>query len=223
MKVTANPERTKQLIESLQVANAKKDSERQGIHCADLTLCNRQSAFKRIIPKAATETMLGYFVDGARRDYALKELFKGKIETKQFHDVYFTPDALDAEGCPVEFKTTRAKNDIPNHYVTQLKYYVALLGKLKGTLIIQRIAPGVKIPFESYELNITDPELVGILQEIDERRSNLQLALDIKSPETAMSVWTDKELNWLCRNCQWADECSKMIHAGVVKVEAPAE
>jgi len=151
---------------------------------------------------------LGYYVDGGRRDFVIKGLLGTKVAPSEKDGIWFTPDSIDEAGNPIEIKTTRAAEGISRHYLTQLAYYMVLLGKDKGRLVIQRV--GVRrsdMPFEAYDYEFEPGEMERYRQEMHDKRDALKAALDEREPMRVPSVRLDSEYNWLCRMCPWNKEC----------------
>jgi hypothetical protein len=178
------------------------------MHVSDLTLCLRKSYYSKTIPRKPTPETLGYFVDGSRRGFVIKGLLGTKVATEEKDGIWFTSDSVDEAGNPIEIKTTRAAEGISPHYVTQLAYYMVLLVKHKGRLVIQRI--GFRrndMPFEAYDYEFEPGEMERYRQEMYDKGDALRKALDERDASRVPSVRFDSENNWLCKTCPWSKEC----------------
>jgi len=121
MEYQLAPELLSRFVESLR---AQYD-ERDGIHVSDLIYCLREAYFKKTAPKELTETQLMFFLDGARRHVALQSLSGVECEVRvEGLGIVGTVDMLGT--APIEFKSTRARSGVPDHYLRQLGYYVEL-------------------------------------------------------------------------------------------------
>ena len=112
---------------------------RTGIRVSDLTLCLRKAYYSKTTPREPSPETLGYYVDGSRRDFVIKGLLGTKVAPSEKDGIWFTPDSIDELGYPIEIKTTRAADGVSRHYLTQLAFYMVLLAKDKGRLVIQRV------------------------------------------------------------------------------------
>lgn len=171
----------------------------------------RESLYRRINPKPLDLKTLQYFVDGARRHEALQELLGVDSEapvTK--HGVVGHIDMLD-EGTldfiPVEIKSTRARENIPDHYYTQLSYYCILLGVRHGRLVIQRIM-SKEDPWEFYDIEWTQEEIGEIEEELKYKADLFQKALSSKDPSVLPKV--HENMNWKCKSCKYKEECDTL-------------
>lgn len=218
MKTTSSPRIVQRLVDGLSRRSSSND--REGIHVSDLTLCLRKSYYSKTVPRKPTPETLSYFVDGSRRDLVIKGLLGTKVAAAEKDGIWFAPDSVDEAGNPIEIKTTRAAEGISPHYVTQLAYYMVLLGKSKGLLIIQRV--GFRrndAPFEAYEFEFEPDEMLRYRQEMTDRRDALLRGLSTGDPSRIPSVRFDTEYNWLCKTCPWKQECWTV--GGVLPVRIP--
>lgn len=206
MKRTSSPYLVQRLVEGL--SKREYSNDRVGVHVSDLTLCLRKSYYSRTSPKRPTPETLGYYVDGCRRDFVIKGLLGTKVVAAEKDGIWFTPDSIDEYGNPIEIKTTRASEGISRHYITQLAYYMVLLEKTKGRLVIQRVGfRKTDSPFEAYDFEFEPGEMKLYRQEMIDRRNSLNDALDRRDPSLAPSVRADAQFNWLCKNCPWDADC----------------
>jgi CRISPR/Cas system-associated exonuclease Cas4 (RecB family) len=205
VKRTPSPRMIQKLVNGL---SRRQDSGRTGIHVSDLTLCLRKVYYSRTSPREATPETLGYYVDGSRRDFVIKGLLGPKVDPREKDGIWFTPDSIDEAGNPIEIKTTRASEGIASHYVTQLAYYMVLMVKSKGRLVIQRVGfRRSDMPFEAYDFEFEDGEMERYRQEMINKKDALKGALDERDSGRVPSVRYDSEYNWLCKTCPWNREC----------------
>jgi hypothetical protein len=181
---------------------------RVGIHVSDLTLCMRQSLFRKLDPKPPTTKQVGYFLDGARRHEALQTLYgEGVVEKKgEFEGVRYSIDIYD--GLPIEFKTTRARAAISEHWIRQLVYYMLATDSAVGLLQVQRIMPRDENPFPAYVITLDDRQKAKWLRDFRERSSRFLEALEKKNP-SLLAVYRG-EGDWVCRECPYKSECDRM-------------
>ncbi|MDG6906999.1 MAG: PD-(D/E)XK nuclease family protein [Nitrososphaerota archaeon] len=189
---------------------------RDDVHVTDLTLCMRQALFRKLQPVPPSTKQLGYFFDGARRHEALQKLYgQGVIEKEiEFEGVKATIDILDSIG-PIEFKTTRAKNAISEHWIRQLAYYMVATNSNFGTLQIQRILPG-KQKGESQEENLFPAFIIELNkeqrekwhQDFKERKDRFLSAYQSKDPSKAPLFRGDND--WVCSECPYKAQCDKI-------------
>jgi len=177
------------------------------IHVSDLTLCLRQAAYKKLCPKRTTLEQLNFFVDGACRDMAIKEVYGNKGVKKLFMGIRMSTDVTASDGFPIEMKSTRASNGISDHYLTQLTIYMVLQDMREGHLIIQRIVPKQitvtekQPPFEFKRIIIDEDEFQKIKYTTETNRDILKTALAEKNPLLCPVV--HKKDSWVCKSCQW--------------------
>jgi hypothetical protein len=209
MKTSPAPQVIEKLVSVL--SRRYGNDERTGIHVSDLLLCLRRSYYTKTNPKQPSPETLGYFVDGSRRDFVIKGLFGARVSPSEKDGIWFTPDALDENGNPIEIKTTRASQGISPHYITQLAYYMVLLGKNKGRLIVQRVGfRKNNIPFEAYDFEFESGDLERYRQEMFDRRDSLENSFDLRDAGLVPSVRSDLQFNWLCKGCPWDEDCKKV-------------
>lgn len=206
MKITPNPEKLQALTDSLY---ERRREERTEIHVSDLVFCLRKAYYNRKQPRKESLKTLSFWLDGERRDFIIKSLFPNRPKSMQVNGVWLNPDALDAEGNPIEAKSTRSNKDghLNGHWIKQNLFYVALMNRNQGSIVIQRLGAGKNAPFEWHDLYIEEIEKEQILADIENLRARLALALDTDAPWILDSVRDNEELNWLCRDCPHKDEC----------------
>ncbi len=128
---------------------------------------------------------------------------KGMFEGVSFSiDLYFN--------MPIEFKTTRARGAIPDHWIRQLAYYMLATDSNVGILQVQRIiAREEDSVFPSYLVEFTNEEQrLGWLEEFRIRRETFRDALESGSP-ASVGIFRG-ENNWLCRQCPYKTQCDKI-------------
>jgi hypothetical protein len=189
--------------------------QRQEVHVTDLTLCLRQSLFRKLQPVVPNTKQLSYFFDGARRHAALQQLYgQGVIEKEiEFEGVRATIDILDNFG-PIEFKTTRAKNAVSEHWIRQLAFYMVATNSRFGILQVQRIMPGRQKSneqeniFPAYLIELNEVQRGKWLEDFRERKQKFLSAYESKDVPRA-PVYRG-EGNWLCQECPYGTQCDKI-------------
>lgn len=186
---------------------------REGIHVSDLVLCLRQAAARKLYPIPPTQKQLGYFFDGARRHEALQALYgEGIAERKgTFEGVSYSIDIFD--GFPIEFKTTRARAAISEHWLRQLSYYMLATGSDRGIIQVQRIMAREENPFPAFVMTLSLAQKERALAEFRERRDAFAMAIAANDLSLAPILRGDGE--WLCRECQYRKRCDEI--EGVVR------
>jgi len=176
---------------------------REGIHVSDLIYCLREAYWRKVDPQTPSERQLGFYLDGARRHGALQALIDSPAEVGV--EKWGVKGRIDLfwRGLPVEFKTTRAREGVPDHYLRQLAYYCCLLGVRKGYLVIHRLVGDP--PFEFYSVEWTEEEMRGIEKELRERADLLREALEKGDPSML-----PKGEPWKCRWCPYRQRCEEM-------------
>jgi hypothetical protein len=185
--------------------------QRDGAHVSDLVLCMRQSLFRKLRPVPPTVKQIGYFLDGARRHEALQSLYgEGVVEKKgEFEGVSFSIDIHD--GFPIEFKTTRAKNAISEHWVRQLVYYMLATGSRTGILQVQRIMPSKgsnESLFPAYLVQLDEEQFQYWQSDFVQRRDLFFNAALLKEPSLVPAY--RGEGDWLCRERPYRKECDEI-------------
>jgi len=199
----------------LQNLTSEYSSTRSGIHVTDLVLCLRQAVFRKLIPVPPGVKQLSYYLDGARRHEALQKLYsandpahvvsekKGIFEGVSYSiDLYFQ--------MPIEFKTTRAREAMPEHWIRQLAYYMLATDSNVGILQIQRIVPKDEDSiFPSYLVEFTNEgQRISWLEEFRIRKDIFRKALDAGMPQLA-PIYRG-ENSWLCRQCPYKSRCDEI-------------
>ena len=200
VKIKADDELRQRFLKAL-AENRKMP--REGIHVSDLVYCLREAYFNRVSPQPPTETQLGFFVDGARRHEALQALGIGVSEAAvERFGVHGRVDILNE--VPIELKSTRARQGVPNHYVRQLAYYCVLTMQHVGFLVIQRLLPGAQ-PWEFWRVEFNIDDIDAYENDLQYNRDLLRDALDRNDPGS-LSRLCDEDA-WKCRNCQHRQKC----------------
>jgi len=189
--------------------------QREGIHATDLTLCLRQSLFRKINPVGPSMKSISYFVDGSRRHETLQKLNGSGVTEKEveFEGVKCTIDVLD-NGTPIEFKTTRAKNAISEHWIRQLIFYMLSVNSSFGVLQIQRIMPGrgkqneEENLFPAYLVELNAEQRAKWLADFRQKREIVLSGLLSHDPSKA-PVYRG-EGNWVCLECPYKTQCNRM-------------
>jgi len=175
-------------------------SHKDGFFVTDFVYCLRKAYWRRVRPKAFSETQLGYFIDGSRRHEMLQLLSGLQCEVSfERHGVRGRLDMLGE--APIEFKSTRARSGggIPLHYLRQCAYYCVLTGKDACTLITQHIIEGCfrfqKLVFSAEELAAYEAELVGSRRLFEEALA--------KQDHSGLPPGEP----WQCRSCEYNGDC----------------
>jgi len=186
----------------LSALREKQNSMREGIHVSDLVYCLREAYFRKVEPAEPSLKQLGFFVDGARRHRVLQELLgvESEVEVEKYGVVGHVDILLDA---PVEIKTTRARNALPDHYFRQLGYYAVMLDVPRGYLVIQRL--NNDSPWEFYRVEWSKEELQLLDRELKYRADLLRVALNFR--DFHMLPRVEESMAWKCRNCPYRDKC----------------
>jgi len=181
---------------------------REGLHVSDLVFCLRQSYFRKTNPKPHSLRTLQFFIDGATRHSALQDLLglEREVEVCKYNIIGHV-DVM-AGGVPVELKTTRARNAVPDHYFRQLGYYAVLCGVCEGVLVVQRInCKDGEEPWEFYHVKWSREEVEGLKRELRHRADLLRTALREGRPDCLPVI--EEGMRWKCRWCDYVDECEK--------------
>ena len=207
MKVTNNPVLKQKFLIKLQ---KKYDRPRKGIHVSDIIYCLREAYWKKKDPQPQTVKTLSFFVDGARRHEALQELLNVDSEVEvEKHGVVGHVDMLEEalfNFIPVEVKTTRAQNNLPEHYFKQLGFYAVLLGVKCGCLVVQRVVHK-EDPWEFYLVEWTREEIADLEDEMKYKSDLLQKSLENEIPETLPKV--EQAMSWKCSYCLYKERCQE--------------
>ena len=178
---------------------------RGGVHISDLTYCVRQSFFRKVNPQPHSLKTLQFFVDGNSRHSALQSLLglRSEVSVERF-GVRGTIDILS--DVPIEIKTTRAANALPDHYFKQLGFYAVLCGVSEGYLVVQRINCGDDgAPWEFHHVEWSVDEMEKLECELKEKSRLFRQAL--VSGDVSLLPCLDSSMRWKCRYCLYSKEC----------------
>ena len=181
---------------------------RDGVHVTDLALCMRQALFRKIDPRAPTTKQLGYFLDGARRHQTLQTLYGEGVAEKEgtFEGIHYTIDIFD--NFPIEFKTTRAKAAISDHWVRQIVFYMLATNAPIGLLQVQRILARDEDPFPGFIITLDDRQRADWLKDFRERSNRFLEAMDKRDPSLLPIYRGEKD--WVCRECPYRPRCDRI-------------
>lgn len=179
------------------------------VHVSDL-IFPRRTWLAKTSPKPMTDDDLLYFTAGRAHHEILENavvhdhMREVRIE---YRGIVGSVDVLDTDGSPVEVKTTRVKEmyiptNVPDHFVTQLGCYVAMLNpeEQQGTAHLLVFYLGVKNKgtwrhtpkLKSFEIKYDNLPKIRLMMM---SRKALLEGTAIPSTETCHS--------WLCRFCKW--------------------
>jgi len=194
---------------------AKYESERVGVHATDL-LWPRLAVFRRLESQELTERDLLFFALGQGEGEVIESLISDKREVIVIDgDIIHTIDCFIHENgslIPVEIKTTRAQNNeslIKPHYLLQLGLYCLALNVNYGYLVILKLNDN-KQPLHAYKITFSEEDLGRLFDWREERKELLLKALEYRRPEIAPCCWSDPNLNWKCKYCQYQDKCREI-------------
>jgi len=191
--------------------------QRKGIHISDLVLCLRKAVRNRLDPAPLTDLDLRNFNQGRSHHQTVQQLAKRlkkkghevvAEKEKYFNDIVGHMDLLIDGNLPVEVKTTRQRNATPSdHYYTQLRYYMALMGTTKGKIIVESYN-AEETPWTETDVTFMNGEIEMNLQQINEKKGIFKNALDKKDWLLAPPInIKDPKENWLCRKCPYKTPC----------------
>jgi len=189
---------------------------REGWHVSDIIMCPRQRIFKMISPTAPTDRELNMYSSGKSMHEAIQKLFMSnrmrfEIEKYvEYEGVQGSVDIYDKKKQePLEFKTLRSASirEPKIFHVEQLMYYMAMLDVPLGQIIYQCILQFGDNPFVSFEIIMNDLERENQRKKLLREIGSLQLAADMKDPSLARGVFSDKNMNWLCKDCPYVKSC----------------
>ena len=192
---------------------------RAGQHVSDVTMCPRQRVFKEIDPVPLTDKDLNVFSSGKAVHEAVQWLFLNnqrrfeKEKYVEYENIEGSVDIYDKKkNVPIEFKTVRSPNiDKPRSFqVEQLKYYMAMLNAPVGYMFYQCLMHFENKPFRIFKITMTESERKDQLVKLVSESKSLEVAKKAKDPSLANHVYFDRELNWLCKDCPYAEKCQKM-------------
>ena len=187
------------------------NKERQGVHISDLVLCMREVIFRRLDPKPLSNMELSFFALGEGSHLALQRLAKtGKIESERALEYKGIIGHVDLyEGVPIEVKTSRSKYPIlepKDFWIKQLSYYMAIANSNVGIILLFSMM-NFEQPFKSWTVTLSNDELKTLLDEMEAKATQFNIALGLKDPFMAQHIKADKNLNWKCQKCAWEKPC----------------
>jgi hypothetical protein len=131
----------------------------------------------------------------------------GVVEKEgEFEGVHYSIDIFD--GFPIEFKTTRAKVAISEHWLRQLIYYMLATNSKIGLLQVQRITPRGENPFPAYLVRFNENQRAEWLEDYRVRANKFKEALEKQNPALLPIYRGEKE--WVCRECPYRKVCDRM-------------
>jgi len=195
-----------------------------GIHVSDL-LYPRKAYWKRIDPKPMTDAEAGYFIAGQGHHFILEAVIEGSKKvgkadagSHEWEGIYYSPDIRTPH--PQEIKTTRSRTG-PNtetergyrakyeHYLEQLKAYMAIENDPKGSLVVfylnMEVGDGTKRTtptFRWYDVTLTPAELGETRDKLLDTKKLIEHAVKRKDPKN-LPVCPE----WMGFNCPWRDKC----------------
>jgi CRISPR/Cas system-associated exonuclease Cas4 (RecB family) len=209
-------EENKIILDFLMKKSIDSQNERLStLHVSDL-IYPRKAYFNRVNPKPPSEKDLLYWSAGKAHHELLETLYKERLAKEQaveWENIHGHYDLLAKNGEVIEFKTTRTQTEytidnLPEGYLTQLKYYLAMQEKLKGKIIVFYL--GIResnhyVPkLVTYGVSLTREEVKEIRAEMLARKKGLMNALALLNPSLLPEC-----PSWMCQNCKYVDFCIK--------------
>lgn len=189
------------------------DTQRlEEIHISDIE-APMLAVMQRLYGPRITRREAGYFTAGRAHHDIIECLVTTNIMK---HEVPVTYDGIvgtiDVIGDNVvEIKTTRSmyiKEEIPEHYIRRLGYYVATyhkkLNKAKGKLILFYISPKGEYPIMIAH-SITFNNLNEIRKEMVDKKNKILSVLNGEADITVL----DRCEEWRCKECLYSRECGQ--------------
>jgi CRISPR/Cas system-associated exonuclease Cas4 (RecB family) len=68
-------------------------------------------------------------------------------------------------------------------------------------------------PWKQFKVTMTEKERRGQIEKLVKEMKSYQNAMEAKDPSMARGVYSDKDLNWMCADCPYAQECGKKMQA----------
>ena len=195
------------------------NKERSDIHVSDLTLCPRESCFRRLDPKPLTNTDLNFFTSGKAIHEALQSLIKKfpdrfeKEKEIKFNGIEGHIDIFDKQyHVPIEAKSARVKTmtEPKAHYITQLEAYMAITGADTGVILVQCLLNYNQDPFVEFEHTMTAQQRNQKLHELNQDAIMLKTANVSQDPSIVRHIAYNNDLNWKCRYCRYLKPCEEM-------------
>lgn len=198
---------------------SKYNENRDGIHVSDITLCPRETCFRKLQPKPLTNTDLNFFTSGRAIHEALQSLidkYPDRFEIEKpinYRGIEGHIDIFDNENnIPIEAKSARVKTmDKPKeHYIRQLEAYMAITGAKKGIILVQCLLNYEEKPFIEFEHTMTAAQRKKVLKQLNEDATILKVGIAEEDPSMVRHIAYDNELNWKCRFCTYKTPCEEM-------------
>jgi CRISPR/Cas system-associated exonuclease Cas4 (RecB family) len=208
------------------------NKERDGIHVSDILLCQRETVFRRLYPQEIKDVEIGFFTVGRAIHEAIQQLAKYFPKYEVEKEINYEIDGItlkahidlyDKENnIPIEAKTVRSNKvsptDEPKDFnVDQLKMYMSLVDADTGYLIYQLMLDYNDFPFRVYEIKMTKEERKEMLENMVTDALNLQMNIDMKTPEKSKYVFYDESKKWKCKYCHFTEQCQDMRNIEYVK------
>lgn len=196
---------------------------RTGWHVTDIVLCPRQKVFKEIDPLPITDKDLNIYSSGRAIHEAVQWLFMSnprrfeKEKYVEYSNIEGSMDIYDKKkNAPLEFKSYRSSHiDKPKSFQEeQLRYYMAMQDSPVGYMVYQCLMHFGTNPWRKFKVTMTEQERHSQLEKLVRETRSLQKAIQAKDPSLARGVYSDSEMNWLCKECPYAKECEKIRAAG---------
>lgn len=200
----------------------KYGAPREGVHISDISICPRESIFRRLQPQKIENITLGFFVFGESAGAAIAALVKSdpdrwvaEYEVK-YEGMEAHIDLMDVRNnIPVEVKTANmADMEQPkSHYTTQLRAYMAMTHSTTGIILVfltQHYRGKNKGPFKEWVISMTPAQLEAERQRLVKEKVSFEAALKAGKPELARHVMDDKDMNWKCQYCKFVSACQEM-------------
>lgn len=175
--------------------------------------------FKEIDPLPLTDKDLNIYSSGRAVHEAVQYLLTSnprrfeKEKYVEYKDIEGSIDIFDKKkNTPIEFKTSRSKtiDRSKSFHEEQLRYYMAMQGASTGYMVYQCLMHFESSPFRQFRVTMNEQQRVEQLEKLVKETRSLQNARKAKDPSLARHVYSDTELNWLCRECPYAKECEKI-------------
>lgn len=210
----------------------KYNDIRTGVHVSDISLCPRQSVYRRLNPAKTTPKELNFFTLGKSLHQAQQDLTEvhgdrfamesevwlsaktgeliPSIKADKENDITAHIDIYDQKNnIPVECKGIR-KASIEQPYtfhVQQLKYYMAMTGAEKGIILYQLIMHFKDKPFKEFLITLDEVQRAAEKQKLLREAKAFARAVKAKDPMLAHGIIKDEDLNWKCDDCPLIKQC----------------
>jgi CRISPR/Cas system-associated exonuclease Cas4 (RecB family) len=172
------------------------------IHVTDLVYCLRKAYYRITKTPITNTTTVEYAIIGKTLHNIIENAFTYTEKEIKNYGITATIDILESHetAIPIEIKTTRMKinnpQDIPQTYLTQLSYYLAMLDVRCGYLaILNVIDADLKLFLVEIEPELAKREMLG-------KKQLLEYALQQKNP------YLLPKLEWQCKSCEYREVCN---------------